>query len=166
QNSANSNMLELTTTNVSVLRNMTLNNNTISNVSTITATGNITTSGNIGSTSGNVSGRNGSFEYLAVTGGTTKPYIPTSSGIYMGMDAGTPSTACGIEICASSLQYIDFTSPGVDFKGRIIYGWSNDFQFQINSSGTAKMTLNSTGLSVSGTVSTTSDKRFKFNENH
>ncbi|MFM7982544.1 MAG: tail fiber domain-containing protein, partial [Candidatus Fonsibacter sp.] len=43
-------------------------------------------------------------------------------------------------------------------------GWSNDFRFQINSDATAKMTLNSTGLNVVGTVTTTSDKRFKFNE--
>ncbi|MFM7979048.1 MAG: hypothetical protein ACKPKO_06990, partial [Candidatus Fonsibacter sp.] len=133
-------------------------------------TGNITTtSGNISSTSGNIqttngtiAGKNGSFQSLAVTGGTTKPFTPTVAGVHMGLDSG--NTACGIEICASSLQYIDFTSPGVDFKGRIIYGWSNDFQFQINSGATAKMTLNSTGLSVVGTVTTTSDKRFKFNE--
>ncbi|MFM7980293.1 MAG: hypothetical protein ACKPKO_13355 [Candidatus Fonsibacter sp.] len=39
------------------------------------------------------------------------------------------------------------------------------FQFCINSSSAAKMTLNSTGLNVVGTVSTTSDKIFKINEN-
>ncbi|MFM7978016.1 MAG: hypothetical protein ACKPKO_01760, partial [Candidatus Fonsibacter sp.] len=74
------------------------------------------------------------------------------------MDSGY--TAGGIEICTSSLQYIDFTSPGVDLKGRIMYGYgSNDFQFWINSVSTAKMTLNSSGTCVSA-----SDKRLKFNE--
>ncbi|MFM7988139.1 MAG: hypothetical protein ACKPKO_53385, partial [Candidatus Fonsibacter sp.] len=123
----------------------------LSSNGTITATGTIsTTTGNIGSTSGNIStlqgtvtGRNGAFQYLAVTGGAaSKPFTPPVAGVFMGLDSG--STAAGIEICASSLQYIDFTSPNVDYKGRIIYGWSNDFRFQINSDATARMTLNST----------------------
>ncbi|MFM7979032.1 MAG: hypothetical protein ACKPKO_06910 [Candidatus Fonsibacter sp.] len=82
-------MLELTT-NVSVLRNMTLNNNTISGASSIEATGNIsTTSGHIASTSGNIStregnisGKNGSFQIISMTGGgTTAPIAPSDSGI-------------------------------------------------------------------------------------
>ncbi|MFM7985287.1 MAG: hypothetical protein ACKPKO_38810, partial [Candidatus Fonsibacter sp.] len=61
--------------------------------------------------------------------------------------------------------YIDFTEPNVDFKGRIIYSnGANDFQFCINSVSTAKMTLNSSGLSVGGTFVSASDKRLKFNE--
>ncbi|MFM7984907.1 MAG: hypothetical protein ACKPKO_36860 [Candidatus Fonsibacter sp.] len=98
-----------------------------------------------------------------VTGGTVKPAVPTSVGVYIGLDSG--NSAGGIEICTSALQYIDFTSPGVDLKGRIIYGFgSNDFQFWSNSVTTAKMTLNSSGLSVGGTFVSASDKRLKFNE--
>ncbi|MFM7983003.1 MAG: tail fiber domain-containing protein, partial [Candidatus Fonsibacter sp.] len=79
------------------------------------------------------------------------------------MDSG--NTAGGIEICTSLLQYNDFTSPGADLKGRIIYGYgSNGFQFWINSVSTANMTLNSSGLSVGGTFVSASDKRLKFNE--
>ncbi|MFM7989369.1 MAG: hypothetical protein ACKPKO_59655 [Candidatus Fonsibacter sp.] len=44
----------------------------------------------------------------------------TCVGVIMVMGPG--STACGIELCASSVQYIDSTSPSVDYTGRIIYG--------------------------------------------
>ncbi|MFM7979770.1 MAG: hypothetical protein ACKPKO_10680, partial [Candidatus Fonsibacter sp.] len=100
------------------------------------------------------------FQSLAATGSTTKPTIPAVAGVYIGMES---TTLASIEICASQFQYIDFTSPRVDFKGRIIYGIGpNDFQFLINSSSTAKMTLNSSGLSVGGTFVSASDKRLKF----
>ena len=161
-------MLELTTTNVSVLRNMTLNNNTISGASSIAATGNITTTtGNISSTSGNiqtlqgtVSGKNGSFQTLSITG-TPKMAQPTDPGVYIGLDS---TSAGGIEICASSLQYIDFTIPLTDYKGRILYGsGSNEFKFAVASSS-VKATLNTTGLTVVGTILPSSDKRLKFHE--
>ncbi|MFM7977707.1 MAG: hypothetical protein ACKPKO_00185 [Candidatus Fonsibacter sp.] len=86
----------------------------ISAGSVSTTTGNITTaSGNISSTSGNIqtingtiTGKHGSFQNLAVTGSTVKPAVPTSVGVYIGLDSG--NTAGGIEICTSTLQYIDF----------------------------------------------------------
>ncbi|MFM7986026.1 MAG: hypothetical protein ACKPKO_42605, partial [Candidatus Fonsibacter sp.] len=88
-----------------------------------TTTGNITTtSGNISSTSGNIqtlqgtiTGKNGSFQNLAVTGSTVKPSVPTTAGVYLGLDSRT--TTGGMEICASSLPYIDFTTTSVDYKG-------------------------------------------------
>ncbi|MFM7981283.1 MAG: hypothetical protein ACKPKO_18405, partial [Candidatus Fonsibacter sp.] len=90
---------------------------------------------------------------------------PSAAGVYIGLDSG--NTSGGMEICCSQFQYIDFTSPGTDFKGRIIYGYGfNDFQFWISSISTtaARMTLNSTGLNVVGTVTSSSDERLKFNE--
>ncbi|MFM7982890.1 MAG: hypothetical protein ACKPKO_26560, partial [Candidatus Fonsibacter sp.] len=61
--------------------------------------------------------------------------------------------------------YIDFTKPNVDFRGRNIYtNGTNDFQICTNSVSTAKMTLNSSGLSVGGTFVSASDKILKFNE--
>jgi hypothetical protein len=58
---------------------------------------------------------------------------PTTKGIHMG-EGGVNDYA--IEICAgtaTSLSYIDFTSPGVDFRGRIAYNLSsNTIQFYTN----------------------------------
>ena len=122
------------------------------------AGGTISTVGNITASAGTISGKNGPFQNLVLTRGTAKPSIPTSAGVYLGVDSS--NTAAGIEICASTLQYIDFTAPGIDFKGRIIYGFgSNDFQFCINQSSFAKMSLNSHGLYVGGTLVSASDKR-------
>ncbi|MFM7985744.1 MAG: hypothetical protein ACKPKO_41165, partial [Candidatus Fonsibacter sp.] len=136
----------------------------ISAGTTLSAGGTISTVGNITASAGTITGKNGSFQNLVVTGGTVKPSVPTFAGVYIGLDSG--STNGGIEICSSSLQYNDFSTPRVDFKGRIIYGYGfDDFQFWSNSTSSANMTLNSTGLNVVRTVSTTSDKRFKFNEN-
>ncbi|MFM7986605.1 MAG: hypothetical protein ACKPKO_45550, partial [Candidatus Fonsibacter sp.] len=106
---------------------------------TITSTGNITSSsGSITSFTGTITGKNGSFHNLVVTGGTVKPAVPTSAGVYIGLDLG--NTAGGIQICTSALQYVDFTSPGADLKGRSIYGvGSNDFQFWVYSVATVKM---------------------------
>jgi hypothetical protein len=83
----------------------------ISTNGTITAVGNTSTNGTI-TAAGNINGKTGSFT------GTGKPLAPTAAGVYIGLD-GT-SSAGGIEICSSFLQYIDFTVVNSDFKGRMI----------------------------------------------
>ncbi|MFM7981937.1 MAG: hypothetical protein ACKPKO_21720, partial [Candidatus Fonsibacter sp.] len=59
--------------------------------------------------------------------------------------------------------------PGADYKGRVIFDpVANDFRFWISaiSTAAARMILNSTGLNVAGTVTSSSDNIFKINENH
>ena len=65
-----------------------------------------------------------------------------------------------MEICASSLPYIDFTAPSVDYRGRVIYEHSsNNFRCVDASSLTVRMQLNSTGLYVGGSLVSSSDKK-------
>ena len=52
---------------------------------------------------------NGSFT------GTGKPTTPTAAGVFIGLDT---TAAAGIELCSTSLQYVDFTVPSSEFKGR------------------------------------------------
>ncbi len=86
----------------------------------IITTGHITTSsGNIEASTGSVTGRTGSFKTFTVIGEVEKPRIPTAQGIYMGHDQTT--THWGIEVCANDIQYIYFTSPGIDMRGRLQY---------------------------------------------
>ena len=66
------------------------------------STGNISTNGTI-TAAGNITGKTGSFT------GIGKPTAPTAAGVYIGLD--NSSSAGGIEICTSFLQYIDFTIP-------------------------------------------------------
>ena len=115
---------------------------------------NITTNGTI-TAAGNVHGKTGSFT------GTGKPLAPTAAGVYMGLDT---TASAGIDICASSTQYIDSTIPNSDVKGRNIYTHTDSsFNWFVGGSGTTKMTLSPTALFVSGTLVSTSDKRLKFN---
>ncbi|MFM7980670.1 MAG: tail fiber domain-containing protein, partial [Candidatus Fonsibacter sp.] len=74
----------------------------------------------------------------------------------------------GIEIATYVVQAIDLTTPGNDFKGRLLYEHfpsigQGEFRWKINGSATTKMTLNTTGLTVDGTVTPSSDSRLKFN---
>ena len=86
---------------------------------------------------------------------------PSAAGVYVGLDT---SAAGGKEICCSSSPYIDFTTIGTDFKGRLIYTRSdNSFNWQVGGTATVAMQLLSIGLSVNGT-DVTSDQRLKFNE--
>ncbi|MFM7988040.1 MAG: tail fiber domain-containing protein, partial [Candidatus Fonsibacter sp.] len=81
-----------------------------------------------------------------------------SRGVYIGLDS---ASAGGIEICTDTLQYIDFFTPASDYRARIFYyNSSSDF---INASLTVNMTLNTTGLTVNGTITPSSDSRLKFN---
>ncbi|MFM7990604.1 MAG: hypothetical protein ACKPKO_65915, partial [Candidatus Fonsibacter sp.] len=77
--------------------------------------------------------------------------MPTAQGCYTGQ-APSGYTEIALVSCVGTTYqtYIDFTQLHVDFRGRIIYTNSTNFQFCINSVSTAKMTLNSSGLSVGG----------------
>ena len=71
----------------------------------------------------------------------------------------------GIEVCANAIQYIDFTSPGIDMKARLQYTISTArYDWLLGGSFDSRMWLQTTGLTVNGTISPTSDKRLKFNE--
>ena len=61
---------------------------------------------------------------ISRAGSGTQPTTPTVAGVCIGLDS---AAVRGIEICSSSLQYIDFASTGIDYKKRIIYYSSNDF---------------------------------------
>ncbi|MFM7988783.1 MAG: tail fiber domain-containing protein, partial [Candidatus Fonsibacter sp.] len=105
------------------------------------------------------------FDRLQCNGIYYKPAVPTLVGIYLGMKGPDDG---GIEICANFRQFIDFTTPSQNFKGRMIYEHFNvtsqgEFRWYINGSGTTKMTLNTTGLTVNGSVTPSSDSRLKFN---
>ncbi|MFM7988194.1 MAG: tail fiber domain-containing protein, partial [Candidatus Fonsibacter sp.] len=91
---------------------------------------------------------------------------PTSQCGYIGQASSGYSAIELVSGVGTTYQtYIHFTEPNVEFRGRITYSnGTNDFQFCINSVSTAKMTLNSSGLSVGGTFVSASDKRLKFNE--
>ena len=128
----------------------------------ISAGGNISSGGNITTSTGTITGKSGSFQNLTVTGGTVKPATPSAAGVYIGLDSG--NEAGDMEICVPSLPYIDFTVPSIASKGRILYDHStNDFKIFV-ARGLVNATLNTTRLNVVGTVTTTSDKRFKLNE--
>ena len=100
------------------------------------------------------------FNWIKCTASTGRPTVPPTYGAYLGND-GTISRA--LELSSDSLDYIDFTSPNSDTKGR--------FQFNMGTSIFAwymmyseRMSLSTAGLTVQGTVTPSSDKRLKFNE--
>tara|TARA_Y100001970_G_scaffold111093_1_gene138672 strand:- start:7058 stop:14827 length:7770 start_codon:yes stop_codon:yes gene_type:complete len=77
---------------------------------------------------------------------------PTTKGIHMG-EGG--STDYAIDICAadsSSNSYIDFTYPSTDYRGRILYGHS-DNTMRIYTSATERMRIDSSGNVGIGTTS-------------
>ena len=107
----------------------------LSEITGITASGDIeastitTTSGNISSTSGNIQTRNGRVLSkngvyqnlkLSVVKDVT---VPESRGIYLGLDS---DAAGGIDICADTNQYIDFTTMLRTYKGRLTYNVTNN----------------------------------------
>ena len=60
---------------------------------------------------------------ISCTGSSTKPTVPLAAGGYIGLDK---AAAGGMEICLSSSAYIDFTNMNNDFKGRMIYGHTDN----------------------------------------
>ncbi|MFM7981236.1 MAG: tail fiber domain-containing protein, partial [Candidatus Fonsibacter sp.] len=70
-----------------------------------------------------------------------------------------------IEIVGTGGAYLYFTAPNVDYNGRIFYAnASSTFNLRVGGVTTTVMQLSSANLQVNGTVVSTSDKRFKFNE--
>ena len=60
--------------------------------------------------------------------------------------------------------YIDFTTANTDYKGRFSYSFAADqYDWTVNGT-TVRMSLNTNGLSVVGTITPSSDKILKFNE--
>ena len=87
---------------------------------------------------------------ISCTGSGTKPTQPSAAGVYLGLDS---SAAGGMEICCSTLRYIDFTTIGTDFKGRFIYAHADhSSNWQVGGTTTTAMKLLSIGLSVNGTA--------------
>ncbi|MFM7983206.1 MAG: tail fiber domain-containing protein [Candidatus Fonsibacter sp.] len=81
----------------------------------------------------------------------------------MGHD--TTTTHWGIEVCARDIQYIAFSSPGADMRARLQYTVSPArYDWLLGGRFESRMWLQTTGLTVNGTISPTSDKRLKFNE--
>ena len=100
---------------------------------------------------------------ISCIGTSTKQLSPTAAGVYLGLDT---SAAGGMEICCSSSPYVDFKTISNDFKGMIIYSHGdNSFHWQLGVSYTHAMRLLSTGLSVTGSL-TSSDKILKCNETY
>ncbi|MFM7987879.1 MAG: tail fiber domain-containing protein, partial [Candidatus Fonsibacter sp.] len=74
-----------------------------------------------------------------------------------------------MELCGSNsgMCYIDFTTVNVDARGRFSYALSNNqYEWSVlnGTASASKMILNTTGLSVGGTLVSASDKRLEFNE--
>jgi hypothetical protein len=121
------------------------------NVDGTLTTGAITTSGILTANAG-----------LTVTGNRNITNgAPSAKGVYIG-EGATDDMA--IEICAGAtgtrFSYIDFTTPGIDYKGRLLYNNPLN-QFEIYTSGTSNVALavviNSSGVLAanSGLTSTT-----------
>ena len=100
--------------------------------------------------------------------GTARPIVPTAIGAYLGCDGG--GNYCALELSANAFTgasatgcYIDFTTPTVDFNGRMMF-LHGDMAFTwFIGTGTHRLRL--TASTFAGpTYSATSDKRLKFNE--
>jgi hypothetical protein len=80
-----------------------------------------------------------------------------ASGVYIGMN--TAGTYAGIKLlgptAVSNGSYIDFTTAGVAYKGRILYdNNANIMQFYTNAAASAAMTINTAGITTNGIIST------------
>ena len=78
----------------------------------------------------------------------------------MGND-GTQYSA--LELSCDLVGYIDFTSPNVDSKGSFQFNMGTP-KFSWYMTTSERMILTTSGLTVQGSVTPTSDKRLKFNE--
>ena len=77
------------------------------------------------------------------------------------------AAAGGIEICASSMQYIDFSITNSDCRGRIGYiNIESSFKWYVGAHATTtpNMKVTPSGLSVSG-AEVSGVKKLMFNEN-
>ncbi|MFM7980580.1 MAG: hypothetical protein ACKPKO_14805, partial [Candidatus Fonsibacter sp.] len=81
-----------------------------------------------------------SFTYLQASGSS---YLRTATPLSQGICLGQASTTSpGIEIVASGKTTIDFSTPGINYKGRTQYNnTTNALSFVTNSSATASLVL-------------------------
>ncbi|MFM7986116.1 MAG: hypothetical protein ACKPKO_43065, partial [Candidatus Fonsibacter sp.] len=81
-----------------------------------------------------------SFTYLQASGSSyLRPTTPTVQGIYLGQASTTSS---GIEMTASGETTIDFSTPGINYKGRIQYNnTDNTLSFFTNFSASASTVI-------------------------
>ncbi|MFM7990452.1 MAG: hypothetical protein ACKPKO_65155, partial [Candidatus Fonsibacter sp.] len=80
-----------------------------------------------------------------------RPTAPTAKGIYLGQAS---TTSYGIEITAPDDTTIDFSTPGINYKGRIQYNnTDNTFSFFTNSSASASMVITDS-VTVSNLITT------------
>ena len=63
-------------------------------------------------TTNNITGSIGTFNSLACIGTSRRPLTPTAQRIYIGSSS---AGSAAIELCASPSQYIDVTTPFVDW---------------------------------------------------
>ena len=109
------------------------NNNYVYNIKEISGIDNILGSGICAAT-------RGSFTDLQASGSSyLRPITPPVQGIYLGQASTTSS---GIEMTATGDTTIDFSTPAINYKGRIQYNNStNALSFFTNSSATASLVL-------------------------
>ena len=113
-----------------------MSNQTLKGIASIIASGDIaagsitTSAGTMSSFSGNIhtkqgtaEGKNGAFQNLACTGLNTLPE-PESRRIFRGLDA---DAAGGIDICADTNQYIEFTTMLQIYIERLFYKATNNY---------------------------------------
>ncbi|MFM7977953.1 MAG: hypothetical protein ACKPKO_01445, partial [Candidatus Fonsibacter sp.] len=108
---------------------------------------------------------------ITCTGNTSGSWInnPPAVGVYLQNTVVSNNGYAWIELCGSNsgYSYNDFTTVNVDYRGRFSYTLSsNQYEWTVYNGTTSasKMILNTTGLSVGGTLVSASDKRLKFNE--
>ena len=92
---------------------------------------------------------------LQVTGGVDG--IPDAEGVHIGMSGGTAYAS--IELCGATGGLIDFNSPGVDVKGRIIYT-NSDNTMTLNTNGAERARITGTGTVAIGILSPAATNKF------
>jgi hypothetical protein len=118
----------------------------------------------------------GCFHVAGYKATATGSLFTGGGGVQLGRDPGTD--AVGMELCSFSTgsatgnnSYIDFTKPGTDYWGRILYGHDNN-SFLISTNKAERVRITSAGylgigttvpsapLSVNGTAGTTFGQGF------
>ena len=104
-----------------------------------------------------ITGSSGTFSWIPCTGTSGRFLTATTQGVYIG-SASVGSAA--IEIRLTGNQYIDFTAPHVEFNGRQLYDTAtNEMRWSVHANSTLRMMLKDVGLTIYGTVTSSSDKR-------